>query len=104
MMSLINTNHNYLETMGIAEGDLLVGIIVLVYYLGCAIGAVLFSGFADWKGRKDAIFFCLETASLEFITMLLAGVRGTDGALAVMLVGRVAMGLAVGKYLADMQP
>ena len=51
-MSLINTNHNYLETMGIAEDDLLVGIIVLVYYLGCAIGAVLFSGFADWKGGR----------------------------------------------------
>jgi hypothetical protein len=49
-MSLINTNHNYLETMGIAEGDLLVGIIVLVYYLGCAIGAVLFSGFAGEEG------------------------------------------------------
>jgi hypothetical protein len=36
-MSLINTNYNYLETMG-TEGDPLVGIIISVYYLGCAIG------------------------------------------------------------------
>ena len=103
-MSLINTNYNYLEILGIAEDDPLVGIIVSVYYLGCAIGAIHFSGFADWKGRKDAIFFRLATASLGSITMFLAGIRGTDGALAVMLVGRVVMGLGVGKYLVDMQP
>ena len=42
MMSLINTNYNYLETMGIAEDDPLAGIIVSVYYLGCTIGAILF--------------------------------------------------------------
>jgi MFS family permease len=101
MMSWTNTNYNYL---GITEDDPLVGIIVLVYYLGCAIGAILFSGFAHWKGRKDAIFFCLETASLGFITMFLAGVRGIDGPLTVTLVGRVVMGLGVGKYLASMQP
>jgi MFS family permease len=101
MMSLINTNYDYLETMGITEDDPLVGIIVSVYYLGCAIGAILFSRLADWKGRKNAIFFCLATASLGSIIMVLAGFRGTDGALAVMLVGRVVMGLGVGKYLAD---
>ena len=38
MMSLINTNYHYLGTMGIAEDDPLVGVIVAVYYLGCAIG------------------------------------------------------------------
>ena len=42
MMSLTNTNYNYLETMGVAEDDPLVGIIVSVYYLGCAIGAIHF--------------------------------------------------------------
>jgi MFS family permease len=98
MMSLVNTNYDYLETMGIAEDDPLVGIIVSVYYLGCAIGAILFSHFADWKGRKNAIFFCLATASLGSIIMFLAGFRGTDGALAVMLVGRVVMGVGVGKH------
>ena len=39
MMSLINTNYNYLDTMGIAEDDPQVGVIVSVYYLGCAVGA-----------------------------------------------------------------
>ena len=48
MMSLINTNYDYLETMGIAGDDPLAGIIVSVYYLGWAIGAILFSHFADW--------------------------------------------------------
>ena len=33
MMSLINTNYNYLRTMGIGEDSALVGIIVAVYYL-----------------------------------------------------------------------
>lgn len=32
MMSLINTNKDYLSTMGIAEDDPMVGIIVSVYY------------------------------------------------------------------------
>jgi MFS family permease len=58
MMSLTNTSYSYLETMGIVEDDPLVGIIVSVYYLGCAIGAILFSGFADWKGgRMQYSFF-----------------------------------------------
>ena len=41
MMSLINTNYDYLDTMGIKEEDPLVGIIVSVYYLGCAVGAIM---------------------------------------------------------------
>lgn len=95
MMSLINTNCDYLETMGIAEDDPLVGIIVSVYYLGCTMGAIGFSRFADWKGRKAGIFFCLATASLGSFVMFLAGIGGTKGALAVMLIGRVIMGLVL---------
>jgi MFS family permease len=102
MMSLINTNYDYLETIGIAQDDPLVGIIVSVYYIGCGIGAILFTRFADWKGRKNAIFFCLATASLGSIIAFLAAFRGTGGALAVMLATRVVMGLGVGKYLAHM--
>lgn len=34
MMSLINTNYDYLSTMGIEEEDPQVGVIVSVYYLG----------------------------------------------------------------------
>ncbi|TKA74860.1 hypothetical protein B0A49_04785, partial [Cryomyces minteri] len=64
MMSLINTNQDYLSTMGISEKDPLVGVIVSVYYLGCAVGAVFFSWFADKYGRKPGIFVCLATASL----------------------------------------
>jgi MFS family permease len=98
MMSLINTNYDYLETMGIAEDDPMVGMIVSVYYLGCAVGAVGFSRFADWKGRKNGIFFCLATASLGSFIMFFAGIGGSKGGLAVMLTGRVIMGLGVGKY------
>lgn len=96
MMSLINTNYDYLKTMGIKEEDPQVGLIVSVYYLGCALGAVFFSWFADTYGRKSSIFFCLATASLGNLIMFLAGLGYTTGALAVIYVGRVVMGFGVG--------
>lgn len=95
-MSLINTNYSYLSTMGIGEESPLVGIIVSVYYLGCAVGAVLFSKVADQLGRKRSIFACLATASLGNLIMFLAGIANLPGALATMFVGRVVMGLGVG--------
>ncbi|ORX97357.1 MFS monosaccharide transporter-like protein [Clohesyomyces aquaticus] len=96
MMSLINTNYDYLRTMGIGGESPIVGLIVSVYYLGCAVGAVLFSRFADGYGRKKSIFACLATASLGNAIMFLAGLGYSEGALAVMFVGRVIMGLGVG--------
>ncbi|KAK6212443.1 hypothetical protein LQW54_005217 [Pestalotiopsis sp. IQ-011] len=96
MMSMINTNFNYLETMGIASDSALVGWIVSIYYLGCAVGAVLFSKVADHWGRKKSIFGCLAMASLGNLLMFIAGLRGMDGALYVMFLGRVIMGLGVG--------
>ncbi|OAP65652.1 hypothetical protein AYL99_01624 [Fonsecaea erecta] len=99
MMSLINTNYNYLYTMGIAGNSALVGLVVSVYYLGCAVGAVLASRFADAKGRKPGIFVCLVTASLGNLLMFVAGMGRTTGpraALATMLCGRIVMGLGVG--------
>lgn len=96
MMSLINTNYNYLETMGISEEDPMVGIIVSVYYLGCAVGAVLASKFADWKGRKPGVLICVGTASLGNLIMFIAGMGFAAGALPLMLIGRVIMGLGVG--------
>jgi hypothetical protein len=33
MMSMINTNYDYLDTMGIGEESAIVGVIVSVYYL-----------------------------------------------------------------------
>jgi len=99
MMSLINTNTNYLNTMGIAEESPLVGVIVAVYYLGCTVGAVLSSTAADKVGRRTAIFACLATATLGNLIMFVSGLgkipSGTP-ALAVILVGRVIMGLGVG--------
>ena len=97
MMSLINTNYDYLATMGIAEEDPMVGIIVSVYYLGCAVGAVIASRFSDAKGRKPAIFATLLTASIGNLIMFAAGLGGMPGAKATMLVGRIVMGLGVGK-------
>ncbi|KAF2708318.1 general substrate transporter [Pleomassaria siparia CBS 279.74] len=96
MMSLINTNYDYLHTMGIAGSSPIVGVIVSVYYLGCAAGAVIFSKLADDLGRKKSIFLCLATASIGNLIMFLAGLGYSKGALAVMLTGRVIMGLGVG--------
>lgn len=99
MMSLINTNKNYLATMGIGEEDPLVGIIVSVYYLGCAAGAILTSWFMDKKGRKLGIFTTLATASLGNLIMFISGLGGSKAPLAMMLVGRTVMGLGVGEDL-----
>lgn len=96
MMSLINTNYDYLSTMGIASDDPQVGVIVSVYYLGCAVGAVIFSSLADRFGRKPSLFGCTVTAALGNLLMFVAGLGYSKGALAVMYIGRVVMGLGVG--------
>lgn len=95
-MSLINTNYDYLSTMGIAEESPLVGVIVSIYYLGCALGAVMFSWLADNYGRRPSLLACLATASLGNLLMFVSGLGYSTGALAVMLTGRVVMGLGVG--------
>lgn len=82
--------------MGIAEDSPQVGVIVAVYYLGCSIGAVFFSWLADQYGRKPALFGCLFMASLGNFIMFISGLGYSQGALAVMYVGRVVMGLGVG--------
>lgn len=100
MMSLINTNYDYLETMGLYEESPMVGVIVAVYYLGCAVGAVIFSKLADQLGRKKSIFFSLATASLGNLLMFASGMgilgKSSQVALGIMLAGRVVMGLGVG--------
>ena len=96
MMSLINTNYDYLDTMGISEEDPLVGIIVSVYYLGCAVGAVLASWLADRNGRKPSIFACLATTALGNLLMFISGLGYRQGAMPIMFVGRIVMGLGVG--------
>lgn len=96
MMSLINTNQNYLNTMGISEEDPMVGVIVSVYYLGCALGAVIASRFADARGRRPGVLVCVGTAALGSVIMFIAGMGFQQGALVTMLIGRVVMGLGVG--------
>ena len=96
MMSLINTNYDYLDTMGIAEEDPLVGIIVSVYYLGCAVGSILASLLADKAGRKPSIFACLAVTAVGNLFMFLAGFGYSKGAMTVMFLGRIIMGLGVG--------
>lgn len=96
MMSLINTNYDYLSVMGIASDSPQVGVIVAVYYLGCSVGAVFFSWLADQYGRKPALFGCLATASLGNLIMFIAGLGYLKGALVTMYVGRVVMGFGVG--------
>ncbi|GAW19527.1 hypothetical protein ANO14919_090150 [Xylariales sp. No.14919] len=102
MMSLINTNHSYLRTMGISSNSPVVGIIVSVYYLGCAVGAVLASYWADRKGRKPSISACLLTSIVGNLLMFVAGLSPNGSspwngaAIAFMLAGRVILGLGVG--------
>jgi MFS family permease len=102
MMSLINTNYSYLQTMQIKKESPIVGIIVSVYYLGCTIGAVIASWLADKKGRRLSIFTCLATTSLGNLLMFISGLSNNGsspwngGALSCMLAGRVVMGLGVG--------
>lgn len=102
MMSLINTNHSYLRTMQISEESPIVGIIVSVYYLGCAVGAVVASWAADKGGRKVSIFTCLATTILGSMIMFVSGLtmNGSSpwngGALWCMLAGRIILGLGVG--------
>lgn len=99
MMSLINTNSDYLSTMGIAEEDPLVGVIVSIYYLGCAVGAVIASYAADQVGRRPALFTCLGISSIGNILMFISGLgKIPDGApaMAIMFLGRIVMGLGVG--------
>jgi MFS family permease len=96
MMSLINTNENYLSTMGLPEESPIVGLIVALYYLGTAVGAVIFSYLADRFGRKPALFGCLAMSSLGNLIMFVAGLQYSKGAMIVMIAGRVVMGLGVG--------
>ena len=96
MMSLINTNYDYLETMGIDGENPLVGIIVSVYYLGCAVGAIFASLLADKAGRKPSIFACLAVTALGNLFMFVAGLGYDKGALTMMFLGRIIMGLGVG--------
>ena len=97
LMSLVNTNYDYLSTMGIAETSPLVAVLVSVYYLGCAAGSVVSSKLADRRGRKPGIFLCLSLTVLGNLIMFVAGL-GYGGVFPfwVMLVGRVVMGLGVG--------
>jgi len=95
-MSLINTNEDYLSTMGLPEESPIVGLIVALYYLGTAVGAVIFSYLADRFGRKPALFGCLAMSSLGNLIMFVAGLKFSKGAIIVMIAGRVVMGLGVG--------
>jgi len=82
--------------MNITESSPIVGVIVSVYYLGTAVGAVLGSWCADKKGRKPSITACLITAALGNLIMFVAGLGFQKYAIVVMFVGRVVMGLGVG--------
>lgn len=95
-MSLVNTNQDYLSTMGIPDSSPLVGVIVSVYYLGCSAGAVIFSWLADKHGRKPGLWACLLTAALGNLLMFASGLGFDKGALMVMFLGRIVMGLGVG--------
>jgi len=88
--------------MQISKESPVVGIIVSVYYLGCAVGSVIASWLADKRGRKASIFACLATTVIGNIVMFISGLsmKGSSpwggGALGCMLAGRIILGLGVG--------
>ncbi|KAB8337061.1 hypothetical protein FH972_021365 [Carpinus fangiana] len=82
--------------MGISSDSTVVGVIVAIYYLGCSVGAVLASWYADKYGRKKSIFACLAITTLGNLFMFTSGLGFHKGALVMMMVGRVVMGLGVG--------
>ncbi|KAI0162357.1 general substrate transporter [Xylariaceae sp. FL1272] len=102
MMSLINTNRSYLRTMQLDAKSPVIGIIVSVYYLGCTIGAVIASWWADKKGRKPSILLCLITTMVGNLLMFIAGMTpgGSDpwggASIVFMTLGRIVLGLGVG--------
>ena len=82
--------------MGISGDHPLVGVIVSVYYLGCAVGSVLASLLADRAGRKPSIFACLVVTALGNLLMFVSGLGFSRGAMTIMFFGRIIMGLGVG--------
>lgn len=94
-MSLVNTNDGYLSTMGFDKESPEVGVIVSVYYLAAAVGAVIFSKTADRGGRKLAIYISLAMTIAGDLLMFLAGLGklANVSPIATMFVGRLILGL-----------
>lgn len=94
-MSLVNTNYDYLSTMGLKEESPVVGVIVSVYYLAAAVGAVIFSKTADKRGRKMAIYLSLAMTIIGDLLMFLAGLGSLANVspIATMFAGRLILGL-----------
>lgn len=95
MMSLVNTNYNYLDTMNLEEESPMVGVIVSVYYLAAALGAVLFSFLADMRGRKMAIYASLAMTILGDLLMFASGLGPLIrvSPIVTMFTGRLILGL-----------
>jgi sugar porter (SP) family MFS transporter len=96
MMNMINTNRSYLQTMELDAKSPIVGLIVSVYYIGCAIGAAAASQYANTWGRKPSILGCVLIASVGNLLMFTCGLGYVNGTLLVMLLGRCIMGFGVG--------
>ena len=98
MMSLVNTNQDYLKTMNLAEESPIVGLIVSIYYLAAACGAVLFSKIADQKGRKVSIYWSLICTIIGDLLMFVSGLGYLKhvSPITTMFIGRLVLGLGVG--------
>ena len=96
MMSLVNTNYDYLNTMGISGESPWVGVIVSVHYIGTAMGAFLGSWWANKKGRRASIFTGIATASVGNILMFITGLGAVGSGKSLMIIGRLIMGIGIG--------
>jgi len=85
---LYGYDQGMISMMGISEESPVVGIIVSVYYLGCALGAVFPSWLADRYGRKRSIPLPRYSLYRE-CDNILGGLGYTRGALVVTFLGRI---------------
>ena len=97
MMSLVNTNSDYLKTMGLKGESSVVGLIVSIYYLAAAVGAIIFSRVADASGRRVAIYTSLLMTILGDLLMFVSGlgVLSKVNPIVMMFAGRIVLGLGL---------
>ena len=87
-IALCGYDQGMISMMGIGEESPVVGIIVSVYYLGCALGAVFFSWLTDRYGRKRSIPLPRYSLHRECDNVL-GDLGYTLGALVVTFLGRI---------------
>ncbi|KAI8960233.1 general substrate transporter [Daldinia sp. FL1419] len=103
LMSYVNKNELYRNTMNIPKDSSLVGTVIASCYLGCVAGSIMASYWADWKGRKSALWISTGLALLGGGLMFIPGLflLGSDvtwngASFWVMVAARFVLGIGMG--------